>query len=352
MEPELPPGTKVTTGTQSDYRESEAQTTPYTPDFFVPEPSAKQRALNQQHGLIEGAPEVLALRDLTFGQGLPAGLAEAKQVESMREKRAFEAYLASLGDGPGALALRRAAMEEHELKEWGNREAEIRDLQEERLELLRVAIERREQEAEEALAGRVASLLETRTAEKAAALAQIQKKRVAAMRKLGAARTAHGVPSEPHTFLDAALEKSIKASHVHAPVPSARPPDYFPASRRAVPCFCPSSGCAGTERSLAHTFPHPLPPPQQASTARLRSTRPATRLTSWTSAPGTSIRTRSRLCSSRARSRGDRSTPPCGGRRTGRARLARPHAPLTLCFSFPSPWVTEAPARAVWLSAS
>lgn len=57
-EPELPPGTKVTTGTQSDYRESEAQTVPFTPDYIIPEPNEKQRALNQQHHLIDGIPEV------------------------------------------------------------------------------------------------------------------------------------------------------------------------------------------------------------------------------------------------------------------------------------------------------
>lgn len=210
----------MTVATQSDYRESEAQTLPYTPDYIIPEPNEKQRALNQQHHLIEGVPEILALRDLSYGRGLPVGLAEAKQIEAMREKRAFDAYLASL-DGPDALELRRKAMEERELKEWAGREAEIRDLQEERLELLRMAIERREQDAEEALQARLAGLREQRTAEKAAALAAIQKKRVAAMRKLGAARTAHGVSAEPHTFLDTALEKSIKASHVHAPVPSA-----------------------------------------------------------------------------------------------------------------------------------
>lgn len=44
----------VTVATQSDYRESEAQTVPYTPDYVIPE------------GVPE--PEILGLQELTYGK--------------------------------------------------------------------------------------------------------------------------------------------------------------------------------------------------------------------------------------------------------------------------------------------
>ena len=214
--PELPPGSKVTTGTQSDYRETEAQTLPYSPDFVVPPPNEKQRALNQKYNLKEGEPEVLLLRDMTFARGLPAGMAEARQVEARRERRAFDASLPPLSDA-AQLPLRQRMMEERELKEWAQRDAEIQELQDERLRLLETAIMRREAEAEEALTARLESLREGLISEKASAFAAIQKKRVAALRKLTSQRAAGSVPAEPRTFLDRALEKSIKEGLVSKP---------------------------------------------------------------------------------------------------------------------------------------
>jgi Cilia- and flagella-associated protein 91 len=45
-----------TVGTQSDFRESEAQTVPWSPEYTLPEPSAKQSHLNSKHNL--NGPEV------------------------------------------------------------------------------------------------------------------------------------------------------------------------------------------------------------------------------------------------------------------------------------------------------
>ena len=53
-------------GTQSVYRESEAQTDPYSPEYVVPKGTD---------------PEVLLLEGLKYGQGLPAG---AREVEKNR----------------------------------------------------------------------------------------------------------------------------------------------------------------------------------------------------------------------------------------------------------------------------
>jgi hypothetical protein len=87
-----------TVGTQSDYRENEAQTDPYTPDYTVRPGSA---------------PELLTLVSLAWGAGLPAGLAEVEMIERARAKRAFEASLPPIdGDDPKSFAIRRKLMAE------------------------------------------------------------------------------------------------------------------------------------------------------------------------------------------------------------------------------------------------
>lgn len=60
--------------TQSDYRETETQTLPWSPDWVLPtDPArlAKQAALSQKFNC--QGPEVLQLADLRFGDGLPGG---------------------------------------------------------------------------------------------------------------------------------------------------------------------------------------------------------------------------------------------------------------------------------------
>eukprot|EP00983_Pelagomonas_calceolata_P024015 755819-Pelagomonas_calceolata.AAC.4 len=72
-----PPEPKAkTVGTQSDYRESEAQTTPWEPMAVMPEVlSAKQQHLLEKHHCLERA-ELAYLKDLKFGDGLPPGMHE------------------------------------------------------------------------------------------------------------------------------------------------------------------------------------------------------------------------------------------------------------------------------------
>ena len=54
-------------GTQSKYRESEAQTIPYTPKYTI---------LDE-----ENPPEVLTLKEMTFGKGLPATMDEMEYIQ-------------------------------------------------------------------------------------------------------------------------------------------------------------------------------------------------------------------------------------------------------------------------------
>ena len=113
------PKTKVAE-VQTIYRESEAQTNPYTPDYIIDK---------------ENVPEVLSIANLRFNKELPASMAEMELIEQMREKRAFENALPPTSD-EACFSLRRKLMEEQEVREWNKREDDIKRLQNERLNLL------------------------------------------------------------------------------------------------------------------------------------------------------------------------------------------------------------------------
>ena len=81
---------------QTVFRESEAQTDPFTPEYIIEK---------------ENAPEVLTIAHLKYGKGLPASMAEMELIEQMREKRAFENALPPTSD-EACFALRRRLMEE------------------------------------------------------------------------------------------------------------------------------------------------------------------------------------------------------------------------------------------------
>lgn len=114
-------GASRTIGTQSDYRESEAQTTPWDVPYTISDtPSAKQQYLSAMHHC--QGPELLTLKDLKLGQGLPVGLAEVEEIEKRRVKRAFEAALPPLTDLQ-QLPRRQQFLEAWEAQEWADKEA-------------------------------------------------------------------------------------------------------------------------------------------------------------------------------------------------------------------------------------
>uniref|UniRef100_A0A672GTV3 Cilia- and flagella-associated protein 91 n=1 Tax=Salarias fasciatus TaxID=181472 RepID=A0A672GTV3_SALFA len=92
-----------TVGVQTDYRESETQTDPYSPEYVVPAGTSPS--------------ELLQLATLTWGHGLPAGLAEVELIERARAKRVWEASLPPLDD-LSQTDKRRRMMEEMEAREW------------------------------------------------------------------------------------------------------------------------------------------------------------------------------------------------------------------------------------------
>ncbi|TNN04295.1 hypothetical protein fugu_001324 [Takifugu bimaculatus] len=109
--------THVTVGVQTDYRESEAQTDPYSPEYVL-QPGATPS-------------ELLQLAALTWGSGLPVGLREIEMIQRARAKQAWKATLPPLDD-LSQLDKRRKMMEEMEAQDWAFREAEIQKLHEER----------------------------------------------------------------------------------------------------------------------------------------------------------------------------------------------------------------------------
>eukprot|EP00817_Percolomonadidae_sp_ATCC50343_P005590 CAMPEP_0117424556 /NCGR_PEP_ID=MMETSP0758-20121206/4947_1 /TAXON_ID=63605 /ORGANISM="Percolomonas cosmopolitus, Strain AE-1 (ATCC 50343)" /LENGTH=618 /DNA_ID=CAMNT_0005208397 /DNA_START=182 /DNA_END=2038 /DNA_ORIENTATION=- len=119
-------------GTQSLYRESEAQTDPYTPDVYVP----------------KGNPEVLALAELKWGQGLPIGPEELKKIDAIRRRRDVEANL-PMGTDKSAFEQRVKMLKDLEMAEWEDREEKIRKEQDERLEKVKSMISARERTREQ-----------------------------------------------------------------------------------------------------------------------------------------------------------------------------------------------------------
>ena len=169
--PQEEPKTK-TAEIQTIFRESEAQTDPYSPEYVVDK---------------ENVPEVLAIAHFKFGSGLPASMAEMDLIEQMREKRAFDNALPPTSD-EACFTLRRQLMEQQEFREWNKREEDIKRLQNERLNLLQSALVEREKETEEKHAQRTEEIRLRKTEDKERAHAKIQRKRIKVLRKMYKAR--------------------------------------------------------------------------------------------------------------------------------------------------------------------
>ena len=145
----------------------------------------KQQALSAKHNC--SGPELLALKDMKFGDGLPPGLQEVRRIEKMREKRAFEASLPLLHDVE-KLPIRQQMIEEWEKMEWADREDEILGVQDERLALLEQALIAREGDYDDTTARRIEDRKATLLAERADKFASIQAGRIKTMRHLTEAR--------------------------------------------------------------------------------------------------------------------------------------------------------------------
>lgn len=173
MEAERPPTPATrTVEVQTDYRDSETQTDPYTPEYVV-RPGSQ--------------PELLTLATLSYGHGLPAGLAEVEMIERARAKRAWEATLPALNDVEN-LEKRKKMMDEQERREWAFREQEIEKLQEARLEVLKRILEQREEDHAELNTKRLDRLWSNKQQEKDRKFKRIQTEHIKTVRKLNEKR--------------------------------------------------------------------------------------------------------------------------------------------------------------------
>lgn len=153
---------------QTMFRESEAQTIPYSPEYTIKEGED---------------PEVLNFTYFVYGNGLPASMTEMELIEQSREKRLFELMLPSSTD-EACFLLRRKLMDEQEFKEWAKRENDIKRIQNERLNLLHTALLDREKENNEKNAQRVEEMKLKKTEQKDRALVKIGRKRIKVLRKM------------------------------------------------------------------------------------------------------------------------------------------------------------------------
>merc|ERR1719240_1216952 len=184
---------------QSMYRETEAQTNPYSPEYIVPAGTD---------------PEVLTLQSLTSANGLPAGLNEVKMIERAREKRAFEASLPPMTDEV-SLALRRKMMGEQELRDWNVREEQILELQQEKLATFDESLRERAAAREAHWDERIEHQRQIKLTEKDKEISQIQRRRIKALRKLSEARKHVGVHKEPR---DVVSDYADYGSEKYAPL--------------------------------------------------------------------------------------------------------------------------------------
>jgi len=184
---------------QTDYRDSETQTDPYSPEYVI-QPGTQ--------------PELLTLATLAYGHGLPAGLAEVEMIERARAKRAWEATLPALNDVDN-LEKRRAMMDEQERREWAFREKEIEELQEARLEVLIKILQQREDTHTDLNNKRLDHIWTEKQTEKDAKFEKIKLDHIKTIRKLTRKRDAVEGKLERRNFLS---DYSDPSSQVYAPM--------------------------------------------------------------------------------------------------------------------------------------
>ncbi|XP_043477871.1 cilia- and flagella-associated protein 91-like [Leptopilina heterotoma] len=114
-------------GTQTDYRESECQTSPWEPPYKI---------------LPGHNPEVLNLSHLTWKNGLPVGMHEIENINRMRKRRAWEKILPPM-DSESNVKLRTKIVAALEADEWAFRESEIEFIMKIRMDLAEKAMRSR-----------------------------------------------------------------------------------------------------------------------------------------------------------------------------------------------------------------
>ena len=199
---DIPEPPQKTQGVQTMYRESEAQTVPYTPDYVVRDGED---------------PEVLMLKDLTFDNGLPLKKKDLEMIYYAKAKREMESHLPPFTD-EASLHLRKSLMEQQEMKEFSLREKEIDRKREERLEELQNALTTREESNELLSSQRVEAIRQNRMEEREVSLQKIRNKRIKVLRRLARKRNSADPLLSERQKHDPINDYYDKASTLYAPV--------------------------------------------------------------------------------------------------------------------------------------
>lgn len=163
---------------QTQYRDSAAQTLPYTPDFILPPGGGRPPEVLQLAALRVGGPP---------GQSLPIGRAEVAAMDLARRKARIEASLPPLTD-EASFDLRRRLMEAMELADAGARESALDAAAEARLAAVEAALRAREAEREFVSEQRVEEQRRRLEREREGRMQDTAAKRVTLLRKISKQR--------------------------------------------------------------------------------------------------------------------------------------------------------------------
>ncbi|KAK7201372.1 Solute carrier (proton/amino acid symporter), TRAMD3 or PAT1 [Novymonas esmeraldas] len=158
-------GGRVAASVQTMYRENEAQTDPYSPDYVIPDGAP--------------TPEILGLQSLTYRNGgLPAGREGVELIQRLRRRRDVEAALPT-GTDAASVEARYTVLHELEEKEWAEREDYTSQLQQRRLERLKESLLVREAAREDANRERLEQIKSQYLTSLGGKLTSLEKRRVA-----------------------------------------------------------------------------------------------------------------------------------------------------------------------------
>jgi hypothetical protein len=188
---------------QTAYRESEAQTLPYTPEYVLAEG--------------KDDPEVLLLKNLTYNNGLPLGKKQIEMIEFARAKRDMEMNLPPFTD-EASLNLRKRLMEQQEMKEFKIRENEMDLARERKLEKLNDMLSERESANEFMTSQRLESVRLLKMEEREQILLKLRNKRIKILRRLAHQRNIYDPVLSDTPERDIITDYFDRGSVVYAPI--------------------------------------------------------------------------------------------------------------------------------------
>lgn len=195
---------------QTIYREEEAQTDPYSPDYVLAG---------------DVPPQVLLLKEMSFAGGhLPVGIKEVEMIEHAKAKQRLMSSLPPATD-EASLALRKRLLELQEMRELAIRQRQIDEAHEARLTELDRALVERDAEADFVIEQRIEAMRQRYMEKRDRSLDCIQAQRLKVLRKLSIARGKLRMPSSLPVYghrrrrhRDIIEEYASYASRVYAPM--------------------------------------------------------------------------------------------------------------------------------------